>query len=240
MEQVTRADGERDSLYGDWMVSRDTWLGYDDDYHPGDSWTAVRVIGGPWTRDRPVITTVRVHIHGVRQRGRLMPRRWWATVQVGAGYETPFVMPFGAQPGGSCVSLADAVRQAERSKELADLIARVTRDTYVQRENQTAMFRVLSNEPRIWNDPVPDGPPVIEPWAVVFRPIFGSLDGDLPPGLWVGFSWRRSYKPEPHWTKAVTLYGVSGMGGWSSCSPTEHARFVQLFPDWFVQPERCP
>jgi len=226
----------RESLYGDWMVHRDSYQDHTGEYRTADSWTATKSIGGPWSRSRPLITTIRLRIHGFRRDGRLRPSRWWASVQFGAGYETPFVFPF-AEANGRCVSLADAVRQAEASKELADMVRRVTLDTYARRENQSAIFQIVSREPEIWNDPVPDGPPVIEPWGVVFRPIFGSLDGDLPYGNWVAFSWRRSYKPVAHWAKVVTIYRVRGTCASSSCSPAEHARFEPLFPDWFPQPD---
>lgn len=233
-----------------WVVHRDSWQDMNGEYQPIDSWTAIKTIPGisppklmtddwrwrstyePKGIDIKIIT----HIRGASRKGRCRPAHWQVDVQIGYYRTLWMVRSLRSERGlsGSCNSLASAMRKVDASSRVQDLVRLKAESLYRLRLNQMAIYRILSKEPVIWNDPVPDQPPVIEPYALVYTPIFGSLAGDLPGGNFVGFSW--GYNGKGNAVKDVCLYRSVSCGFSSSCSPAEHARFVPLFPEWLTPP----
>lgn len=233
-----------------WTVHRNSYQDYNGEYRPVDSWTAVKTIPGIslprsshaqlWADDvtwhsvyEPKRLDIKVvtHISGVRRGGRCRPAHWYVDVEIGCYRQLHLASRLRSERGlsGSCNSLASAMRKVDASSRVPELIQLKAESLYRLRLNQMAMYRVTSKEPVTWSDPVPDQPPTIEPYALVYMPIFGSISGDLPSGVFVGFSWYNN-------TKHVSLYRSLSGGFCSSCSPAEHKRFLPLFPDWLTPP----
>lgn len=236
-----------------WEVYRDSERGYDDEYHPLDSWVANKVMesdaGVPgrnswmWgvrgTYEHKLRLTVRVRIYGKRKTGgpllgrgpgRLRAHRWYASVEFG-DFDTRFSLD---GPSGKCSSVADAVRKADADPAVTEMVKRAIVAMYTDRTRVVAYFRVTSNEPR-WGDP-PAHPPSCEEYFAAIGPLFGPFDF-LPEGRYVAFSWCRTFKAgETGWRKMIRLVTNGGGGGASSCSPAEHERWEGLFPEWLTQP----
>lgn len=220
-----------------WTFCRDGYFGHnEDDYHFYDSWTASKIfggLGGPYAHKLRM--TIRVRVVGKRVKGRLRAARWWASAEFGV-YDTIFGLGIG-QPGGKCSSVADAIRQADASPEVAAMVEQTIRALYTTRRNVAAYFRITSHEPN-FGDP-PEHPPKIEEYLLAYRPVFGAFDF-LPCGKYAAFSWYCEHVPTRRWVKRVTIYEIFGSGGASSCSPKEHERFVPLFPEWLPMPTEAP
>jgi len=239
VEQVTNIDSEPQGPYhAGWQVYRDSYRDHTDEYVPADHWTGIKRIEsiaipvwsmawGYWARvHRTMAVVIRVRVHGKRRgpglfggrTGRLRPTRWYAEVEFGS-------VRTWQGPNGRCNSVADAIRQAEKSEALEELVREVVRKVYRDPQYRASYHRIT-------------GPDSCEEFVVGLSALFEPFV-DLPNGDYVAFSWHRAYPRggQPEWRQAVTLITRSGGSSSSGSSPDDHKHWVRHFPEWLVQPQ---
>jgi hypothetical protein len=224
-----------------WRYHRNGSTGINgDEWYPGDSWTAERIIRPSY--DQFTAVKLKLTIYGKKKPGgRLRANRFFASLE--------FAWQGGWSLGSHmycCTSVADALRRADKlsfDAEIAEMLKR-----YYSPEQAKAVYRLK----RIYEYETPPSPDdtKYQPWASTFRN--GSWE-NLPSGRYLEVGWDLNWKTKK--------YGLNGSfierdyGGYSGgalsfvnknghiervSSHEEHQREVEKYGTWLVKPRDPP